>query len=203
MRFRIETPRLVLICAVVLGVSAFSPGARAQDPTTKPANPEWRTYELGKGSFSVLLPDKPIEGVQSDKNADIYIYTVVTNWGFLVANYSWLNEEAEKWSEESSERFYVGFWNGLSSSLNDAIKRDDPSIQLKLEEQHKVKFAGRDGAEFVFSAGQQRGRFLVTRVGRQAFSAMILGPQEALTENQEKFLTSFKIKPPDPQSQKQ
>lgn len=112
MRIKIVTARFVLICALVLGVSAFSPEACAQDSTTKPANPEWQTYELGKGSFTVLLPDKPSEGMQSDKNAEIYIYTVGTNWGVLVTNYSWLNEEAEKWSEESSQSFYTGFWEG-------------------------------------------------------------------------------------------
>lgn len=202
MRLRIETTRLVLICALVLGVSAFSLSASAQDPSTKPANSEWQTYELGKGSFSVLLPDKPIEGMQSDKNAEIYIYTVETSWGVLIANYSWLNEEAEKWSEESSQSFYVGFWEGLSSTINESLKRANSSSQVKLEQQHKTKFAGRDGWEFIFSIDQQRGRFLVTRVGRQAFSGMVVGTPEGLSEHQEKFLTSFKIKQPDPSNQK-
>ncbi|MDQ2856409.1 MAG: hypothetical protein M3R68_08775 [Acidobacteriota bacterium] len=199
---RIESTRLVLICALVLGVLALSLGASAQDPPTKSANPEWQTYEFGKGSFSALFPDKPTEATQTDKNADIYIYTVVTSWGVLVANYSWLNEEAEKWSEESSHSFYVGFWEGLSSSLNDALEKAGSSNQVKLEEEHKTKFAGRDGWEFSFSIDQQRGRFLVTRVGRQAFSGMIVGTQEGLSEHQEKFFTSFKIKEPTPPNQK-
>jgi hypothetical protein len=198
------TAKRVVIIALCAFIFASAQSVVTQAPASQKAsaNTDWQTYELGKGSFSVFLPGNPTETVQRANDADIYIYSVATNWGILVANYSLLSEAAEKWPEDRSVAFYEGFWEGLASTINGQLKEANSADQLKLEEHHKATFAAHDGFEFIFSLGQNRGRLLITRVGRRAYSGMILGSQESLSEYQDKFLGTFKIIQPDSTNQK-
>jgi hypothetical protein len=187
------------MCALVCGLSAFPHIALAQGSQKNPSNADWQTYELGRGSFSVLLPGKPVEGVQNTKNADVFVYTLRTEGGFFVSSYSLLNETAEKWPKDRSEPFYQGVWEGMAEGFDEEFKQAGSSQRVKLSGQRKVTFAGHDGAEFIFLMGERQGRFVITRVGRRAFSAMVLGIEGLSPEDQERFLSSFKISNPPPE----
>src|SRR6266550_6444144 len=202
MRMRKNELFLAAVCVFLLIVSASA--QTPSKPVAKTAvDEQWQTYELGKGTFAVMLPGKPTEDFKPAKGAndsDIYLYTLETKDGYINSNYTNLPEAAEKWPKDKDVSFYVGFWEGFVSATNEELKRVNAPITLKLESQRAVTFAGRDGYEFVFSAGTGRGHLLITRIGRKAFSAMMLVDAAAVAEYEEKFIGSFKIKasPPDP-----
>ncbi|HEV7398587.1 MAG TPA: hypothetical protein VGN86_18885 [Pyrinomonadaceae bacterium] len=173
------------------GVSAF-PQNPPEPTTSKNSSPEvWQTYELAKGNFTVLFPRKPIETISTEEGITNYIYTSSPDENLLLAAYSLLGEDAEKWSEESTQSFYEGFWDGFSKTFEEKLK--ESNIKTKLESQQKATLAGHEGIEFKFLLGPYRGRFLITKVGRHSYSVATFATETFSREDQDKFVNSYKI----------
>lgn len=188
-----------LLAAALLVVVLSSPTAAQQPNFT--TNPEWQRYEVGKGSFSVLLPTKPSEtrettpGSEKVIATDMYLYVSASNGMLLVAQVTFLDKVAESWSEVSVQNFYQGVWKGLREGLDAQLKKSNISGDTKLIEEKRVTFAGSKGYEFSFVSGQRYGRVLVTLVGSRAFAGMILGTDKIGDQLQERFFGSFVILP--------
>jgi hypothetical protein len=177
-------------------LAGFAFNAQAQ---TAGAN-EWKRYELGKGNFSVLFPSQPKEDFQpSPANAlvpiDLYIYSVETEQGSFVAQYSLLGPVAEKWAETTKEFFYDGVWEGASVGFDKEMEKGSLPFRTKLVEKREIKFSGYAGREVVFTLGPLTGRMRTAIIGRQAFGAMVLGTEEITAEDRQKFFDSYTITP--------
>jgi hypothetical protein len=196
MRLRKLTCLLAATLCLLFGVSPATSQTPQQQSSIKTAPAEeWQVYELGKGAFTVLLPSKPIESMKAADTSETYVYTAEISAGLLISNFSLLSEEAEKWPESRNQPFYQGFWEGISGGFNEQFKKQKLDVTMKLDEQRQATLDGHTGLEFLFSVGPKRGRLLITKVGRRAFSAMIFGTDTISSEAQEKYLSSFKIKP--------
>lgn len=159
---------------------------------------EWKRYELGKGNFSVLFPSQPKEEfTPSPPNLlvpiDLYIYSVETEGGSFVAQYSLMGPAAEKWAESSKENFYAGVWEGASAGIDKEMEKGNLPFRAKLVEKREIKFNGYTGREVVFTLGPLTGRIWTTLIGRQAFGAMVVGTEQMTAEARQKFLDSFII----------
>jgi hypothetical protein len=168
----------------------------SQAPTTaKSSSPEvWQTYKLAQDNFTILFPAKPTESMSTEDGITNYIYTSSPNEDLLLAAYSLLGEDAEKWSAESTQSFYEGFWDGFSKTFEEKLKQS--TIKMKLESQQKATLAGYDGIEFRFLLGPYRGRFLITKVGRHSYSLATFATESFSRENEDKFINSYKILTP-------
>ena len=186
--------RLPCILMLALAVSAQTP-SRADKSRGR-----WQRYELGKGSFSVLLPGKPVEEFRSvppsllGVSASTYVYGVTTEKGVYVAQYSLLGAAAEKWSDERREVHYNGVWNGMAAGFNSQMEQRKKADRAVLLEKRRTKFGGHDGYELTFTVGEVKGRALVTLVGRHGFAAMTLGTAVMPNADRERFFRSFIIK---------
>ena len=161
---------------------------------------QWKRYSLGKGAFSVLFPEKPTEEFKASPPAlslpiDLYVTSVATAEGIYVAQYSFLGDQAEKWQETTSESFYNGLWNGISSSINKQMEDRGLPHKTIVQQTQKTTFSGQDGRELIFTLGPLKGRLLMTRVGRHAFAAVVMRTEQGTVEDQERFLNSFTINP--------
>jgi len=184
------------ICLIILA-SALS--AQAQSANNPAGDGAWQRYELGKGTFSVLLPGKSGEEFKSAPSSigisvDVYIYSVSTEEGAFVAQYSILGAEAEKWLESSREAYYAGVWDGIAGGFNKQMEERNLPSSVVLVEKRSVKFSGFDGRELSFTLGSLKGQLLMTLVGRQAFLAMVLGTEALTQAERQRFLNSFTIK---------
>lgn len=195
MKIKITLTGLLLGClAACLSLNAY-----AQSGTSKPAPVEWKRYELGNGSFSVLLPGKPTEEFKRsppdlEVPVDTYIYSVEAKEGVFVVQYSRMGEVAQTWSEAAVEAFYNGLWEGASRGLNGLMQKNGSEIRVALLEKRKIRFSSHDGREISYKLGALSGRIKMSVIGREAFTAMVLGTEGLTVEDQEKFLNSFTIK---------
>lgn len=185
-----------LLCLIML---AFTLPAQAQTGRSAASkNAQWQRYNLGNGSFSVMLPGKPTEERKSAPptlgvSADAYIYAVPAEKGAYVAQYILLGAAAEKWTESSREAYYSGVWNGLSGGFNKQMEQRNRDERIVLIEKRKTRFSGHDGYEVTFTLGELKGRVMMTLVGRHAFAAMALGPSTMSDIDRERFFKSFTI----------
>jgi hypothetical protein len=180
-----------IACSVV---TSQSQSQNAASPT------QWKRYNLGKGAFSVLFPEKPTEEFKASPPTltlpiDLYVTSVATANGVFVAQYSLLGDQAEKWQESTSESFYSGLWDGIASSINKQMEDRGLPHKTVIEKKQKTTFSGQDGREIIFTLGPLKGRLLMTRVGRHAFAAVAMRTEQGTVEDQDRFLNSFTINP--------
>ena len=180
--------------ALLLLLAGLALSVQAQTPATT----EWKRYELGQGNFSVVLPSQPKEELESAPSSvgipiDLYTYAVGTEAASFVAQYGVLGEGAEKWSESAKEYFHNGVWSGASKSFDKQMEENKFEFRSKLVEKRNIKFNGYDGREVTFTLGPFQGRIWTAIIGRQTFTAMALGAESTLAD-QQKFLNSFTIK---------
>ena len=186
---------------LALLVLAFASGVYAQEPNSTSATSEWQRYEVGKGSLSVLFPNKPTETTQATPSSgdqignEMYLYTSATAEAIYVSQVSFLDKPAAPWGATQIASFYQGFWKGLRTAFDDRLKRSNSTEVTKLIEEKRVTFAGSSGVEFVFVYGSTEGRVLVTLVGNRAFAGLIFGTEKISRQLQEQFFGSFKILP--------
>lgn len=190
MRLKVCLMGLLISCCL----AAFAFNAQAQTAGAV----EWKRYELGKGNFSVLFPSQPKEDFTPSPAdmlvpIDLYIYSVETEQGSFVAQYSLLGAVAEKWVETTKEAFYDGVWEGASSGFDKEMENSSLPFRTKLVEKREVKFSGYAGREVVFTLGPLTGRMRTVIIGRQAFGAMVLGTVEITAEDRQKFFDSYTI----------
>ena len=188
MRLRLSLKSLLIACCL----AGFAFNVQAQDAR------EWKRYELGKGNFSVLFPSQPKEDFQpSPANMlvpiDLYIYSVETEQGSFVAQYSLLGAVAEKWAETTKGAFYDGVWEGASGGMDQEMEKGNIPFKIKLVEKRVIKFNGHDGREVVFTLGPLTGSIWTTLIGRQAFGAMVIGTEKITAEDRQKFFDSYTI----------
>jgi hypothetical protein len=178
-----------LVGAALLGL--------AQDKAADSAKQEWKRYDLGVGAFSVLLPDKPTDVPPSPDIAkdlgEFYVYSVTTDEAIFITTRAFLPEAAERWAAGADEPYYEGFWNGVAEGFDKQIEALNAPFKTKLLQKRKASLSGYDAHEFDFTIGAMQGRVLVARVGRHAFSAMILRPETTPAADLEKFFSSFTI----------
>lgn len=195
MKIKMTLTGLLLGCLA----ACLSLPVQAQSGTGKPAPVEWKRYELGNGTISVLLPGKPVEEFKrSPPNmevpVDTYIYSVEVKEGVFVAQYSRLGEVAATWSEATVEAFYNGHWEGVSKALNGMMQKNGSELRVALLEKRKIRFSGHDAREISFKLGALKGSIKMSVVGREAFTAMVMGIEGQPPEEQERFFNSFTIK---------
>lgn len=188
MKSKISLIGLLLSCCL----AGFSFKAQAQSSSSV----EWKRYELGKGNFSVLFPSQPKEeSTPSPRNGavpiDLYTYSVTTDEGVLIAQYSVLGEAALTWSESAIESFYDGVWTGASEAFDKEMIARNLSYRAVLVQKRKIKFGGSIGREVVFTLGNFHGRILTTVIGRQTFGATVMGTDKLSPADRQKFLDSF------------
>ncbi len=161
---------------------------------------EWKRYELGKGTFTALLPAKPSEEFKpsppgADVPIDLYLYFVSTPNGVFGAQYAFLGEAAENWAVDATA-FYDGVWKGLRESLDEGMVSSKRPERAELIRQRPATFAGHAGRELLFNLGQFKGRVLMTRIRRHAYVAMVMRTEKMELADEDKFLNSFVVKPP-------
>lgn len=191
--------KLLINKLLYLIIFAFALSAQAQSADVTAGDGAWRRYELGKGTFSVLLPGKPSEEFQSAPSSigipvDVYIYSVSTEKGAFVSQYSLLGAEAEKWLESTREAYYGGIWDGIIDGFNKQMEESNLPARVVLVEKRRVKFSGFDGRELTFTVGALKGQLLLTLVERHGFLAMVMGPEALTQADRQRFLNSFTIK---------
>jgi hypothetical protein len=186
-----------LLCFLLL---AFAVSAQTSSKTGgKPGGGGWQRYELGKGSFSVLLPGKPVEEFSAAVadpgiSARTYFYAVKTAEGAYFAQYSLLGASAESWSVTAREMYYNTMWNAMAKGFNDQMVRRKIADRAVLLEKRRAKFSGYDGYELTFTLGEVKGRALLVLVGRHGFAAMTLGTAIMSDKDRGRFFKSFAIK---------
>lgn len=179
-------------------ILALAVGSFAQQPGSIP---EWKRYELGKRSFSVLLPAEPSETRQSTTEsetqigADMYLYGCQSENAIYVSQVTFLSKRPSSSGPTATQSFYQGVWKGLKTSLDEQLKQAKVSGDTKLIRQKQVSFAGSPGVEFVFVYGNSNGRLIVTVVENRAFAGMILGSESVRDQLQQQFFSSFVILP--------
>ena len=188
MRLRLSLKSLLIACCL----AGFAFNAQAQD------GKEWKRYELGKGNFSVLFPSQPKEDFQPSPASmlvpiDLYIYSVETEQGSFVAQYSLLGAVAEKWAETTKGAFYDGVWEGASGGFDQEMEKSGLPFRTNLVEKREIKISGYAGREVVFTLGPLTGRMRTAIIGRQAFGAMVLGTEEIAAGDRQKFFDSYTI----------
>jgi hypothetical protein len=165
------------------------------------ATDNWQRYELGKKTFSVLLPGKPTESIQSKPASDgqlateMYLYALPTEGGVFVAQVTFIDSAAERWDANATESFYQGIWKGLKNGLDAQLKKSNIASETTLVKRQAVTFADSSGVEFLFTSGSRHGRLFVTLVGSRSFAGMILGSENITDQLQDKFFQSFVILP--------
>jgi hypothetical protein len=195
MRIKILLKGMLFSCLL----SCLFLSAHAQSGTAKPVADEWTRYELAKGSISVLLPAKPTEEFKPSPpdlavSIDMSVYSVERPNGVFVAQHCLLGEVAESWSEAAVEAFYNGLWDGASKGLNNMMQKNGSELRVVLLEKRKTTFSGYDGREISYRLGPLKGRIIMSVIGREAFTAMVLRTDEMTVEEQDKFLNSYTIK---------
>lgn len=188
-------PRLI---GLMLGcfLTAFATTAGAQNTP----GDEWKRYELGKGNFSVRLPEQPKEQftpspVDAAVPIDVYTYAVLLEEGGYVAQYCLLGEVALSWNEDTKNSFYDGVWKGAADGYDKEMATNNLSYRATLVETHEIMFSGYKGREVVFTLGPLHGRMRITLVGRQAFGASVLGTDKLSIADRQRFMDSFVVTP--------
>jgi hypothetical protein len=191
----------MILMGLLLGclAASLSLPVHAQSGTGTPAPVEWKRYELGNGTISVLLPGKPTEEFKRsppelEVPVDSYVYSAEVKDGVFVAQYSRLGEVAETWPEAAVEAFYNGQWGGVANGLNSLMEKDGSEIRVTVIEKRNIRFSGHNGREITYKLGTLKGRIKMSFIGRDAFTAMVLGTDALSLEEQEKFFNSFTIK---------
>lgn len=196
MRLKTYLNGLLVICCL----AGFAVHARAQSKEGGTGVNQWQRYELGNGTFSVLLPAKPKEEHKTAPpelglSVDLYTYSAETQSGAFVVQYGLLGKAAEQWKESAAESFYNGLWDGVARSFDRQMEESKLPHRIAMLEKRKVRFNNYDGREVLFSLGPLRGRIMMTLIGRHAFGAMVVGTESLSAEEREKFFNSFTIKP--------
>lgn len=190
MRLKLSLFGLLLGCLLI----GFAENAEAQNTP----NQNWKRYELGQGNFSVLLPSQPKEQfTPSPPNAavsvEVYIYSVASDGGAFVAQYSLLGEAALKWSEATKGSFYQSVWEGAAEGYNKEMANSKLEFRANLVAQRDIKFSGYSGQEVIFTLGPLQGQMWTTLVGRQAFGATVLGSEKLSAADRQRFMESFTL----------
>ena len=185
-----------LICLIALALASTS---QAQTTANSATPVEWKRYELGSGTFSILLPGKPVEQIKSAKitptlSVQMRLYAVSVGQGAYITQYNLLSEEAEGWTANQIEVFYNGVWDGVVKGISAQLERGKLDMQVTLAEKRKTKVSGYDGREVLFNVGQLKGRIVMALVGRHAFTAMALGSEDMTAADRNRFFNSFTIK---------
>ncbi|HET6669714.1 MAG TPA: hypothetical protein VFH15_05730 [Pyrinomonadaceae bacterium] len=191
---RLKPPLIGLMLGCFL--IGFAATAGAQNT----AGDEWKRYELGKGNFSVLLPEQPKEQfTPSPADAavpiDIYSYAVVLKEGSYVAQYCLLGEVALNWAEATIDSFYDGVWQGAADGFDREMAGANLSFRAKVVDTREITFSGHKGREVIFTIGPLNGRMRITLVGRQAFGASVLGTDNLSIADRQRFMDSFVVTP--------
>ena len=180
---------------------AQSSSSNSSNPKTTTAIKEWKRYNLGNGRLSVLLPDDPEEQVDEQTptaglTLKSHTYTTNVKQGSYGVTCFILSEAADKWSESAVESFYNGVWQGVSETYDTEFKKQGISWKTNMIEKRKVQFSSYDGREITFTIGLLKGRLMMTLVGHQAFTAMVIGTEGLSIDDQEKFFKSITINIP-------
>lgn len=196
MRLKGRFIRLLIGCCLV----GFAFNAQAQSKDSGSGTNEWKRYTLGQGNFNVLFPAPPKEEFKSappslEVPLDLYIYSAAADEVSCLVQYGILGAVAEKWGESAKESFYEGVWRGATAALDKRMEESNLSVRTKLEEKREIKFSGYAGREVIFTLGAFRGHIWMTVVGRQVFTAIVLGTDKKTDEAQQRFLNSFTITP--------
>lgn len=169
---------------------------RGQDPAGAVGGKGWKRYDLSLGSFSVLLPGKPVEShVSSTMTMPVehYSYSVMAEDAIFITMRALIPEAAERWSASADSAYYKGFWDSFAAGIDKQMEAAKSPDKTKLLERRKASLSGYVGQEFVFTVGALQGRVLVTRIGRHSFVAGLLRPETTPATDGEKFFRSFTI----------
>lgn len=187
-----------LLIGLLLGsfLSGFAVNAEAQNT----GGAQWERYELGKGNFSVRLPEEPKEYFAPSPadalvSVEAYTYAVVLKEGNYVAQYCLLGEVALGWNEATKNSFYDGVWQGAADGYEKEMAGANLSFRTAIVETREIMFSGHKGREVIFTLGPLRGRMQMTLVGRQAFLASVLGTDKLSLAERRKFMDSFVVTP--------
>jgi hypothetical protein len=187
-----------LLIGLLLGCFLIGLAVNAHPQNT--AADKWKRYELGKGNFSVRLPEQPKEQfnpspIDAPVPIDVYTYAVRLQEGGYIAQYCLLGEEALSWNEATKKSFYDGVWKGAADGYDKEMAINNLSYRATLVETHEIMFSGHKGQEVVFSLGPLHGRMRITLVGRQAFGASVLGTDKLSVAERQRFMDSFVVTP--------
>ncbi len=176
----------------------------AAEAASTPPLANWKRYELGGGSFSIMLPAQPQEEIRSrkfgdTKNVTVTYYKAENDGGFyLLMSVADLPYSAELMPRAYRETFYSGLWQGTIEGLQKWLAGiEGPKVELKSGAARAAIIGGLSGQEREFALGavQVRGQALIYQ--KRAVVVMGMWPLETPLAVREAFLRSFKINQPD------
>jgi hypothetical protein len=163
---------------------------------------DWKRYELGDNSFSILLPSAPQEEKRSTKfggtrDVTVTYYRAEADNAYCALMYVPNTlVSAETLSRASRELLYQNLLDGAVEGLRRALERDGEHVEMKASQPHDALVGGINGREQEYKLGPVDVQAQVALSHRQAFMVIAMWPLEAPLTMREAFFQSFKINLP-------
>lgn len=138
---------------------------------------EWIKLEPLGGGFSVMMPDKPLEGTKAGNDFSIHLYTVNAADGIYIASYG-----------DYAPSFHLDVDTELVENRDNFLK----SLNAKMTDSKRITMDGRSGLEFTAESDDAVIKSRLYLFGNRVHQiAVAITNGRSDSENVKRFFASF------------